>query len=106
MSQQETHEQVTDEQSDNKVSIVTILGSLRVASDNSAVIRAFCNVAPRNISFHHFDSVDDIPLFNPDRASEQIDSVVALKHLIASSLCRSNLSKNTIVKENADGVYW
>ena len=106
MSQQETHEQVTDEQGDNKVSIVAISGSLRVASYNSAVIRAFANVAPSNISFHHFDSVADIPLFNPDRASEQIDSVVAMIHLIASSLCRSNLSKNTIVKENADGVYW
>jgi len=85
LSQQETREQVTDDQGDNKVSIVAISGSLRVASYNSAVIRAFANVAPRNISFHHFDLVADIPLFNPDRASEQIDSVVALKHLIASS---------------------
>jgi chromate reductase len=46
--------------------ILAISGSLRAASNNSALLRALARLAPENISIELFRDLGNLPLFNPD----------------------------------------
>lgn len=85
LSQQASSKDVAPDINGNTLSILAISGSLRSASYNSSILRAFARLAPDHINFYHFDSVADIPLFSPDRESEHIDVIVELKRLVATS---------------------
>jgi NAD(P)H-dependent FMN reductase len=46
--------------------VLAISGSLRVASINSALLRAAARLAPPNVEVRLFRTVGELPLFNPD----------------------------------------
>ena len=62
-----------------KTRLLAISGSLRKTSYNSAAIKALASLAPSHIEVFVFDGVQDLPLFNPDREDEEINSVMMLK---------------------------
>ena len=46
--------------------VLTISGSLRAASNNTALLRAVARLAPADISVELFRDLGNLPLFNPD----------------------------------------
>ena len=48
------------------MNILAISGSLRAASNNTALLRAVARLAPADISVELFRDLADLPLFNPD----------------------------------------
>ena len=46
--------------------ILAISGSLRAASNNTALLRAVARLAPADISVELFRDLGNLPLFNPD----------------------------------------
>lgn len=69
----------------NNIRILAISGSLRKESYNTALIRAVAKLAPKGIDVIVFDEMDLIPLFNPDRESENIKAVEKLKKELKNS---------------------
>lgn len=61
----------------NKIKLLAISGSLRKASYNTAAIKALQILAPSEINIT-IGSIDDLPLFNPDREDECIPALEAL----------------------------
>lgn len=58
----------------NEIRILAISGSQRKESYNAAALRARQDLLPDNVSLPFF-SIANLPLFNPDREAEAIDSV-------------------------------
>ena len=52
--------------------ILAISGSLRVASLNSALLRAAARLAPAGINVVVYRGLGDLPLFNPDIEANEI----------------------------------
>lgn len=65
--------------------ILALSGSLRAASLNSALLRAFARLAPAEISIRQFDGMAHLPLFNPDLEQTHLPAVEALRDAIRSA---------------------
>lgn len=65
--------------------ILAISGSLRKKSYNTALISAVAKLAPKGIDVIIFDEMELIPLFNPDRETENIPVVTKLRNEIKKS---------------------
>jgi chromate reductase, NAD(P)H dehydrogenase (quinone) len=68
-----------------RVSVLTLSGSLRAASLNSAFCRALVRLAPRGVSAIHYAGLGDLPLFNPDREPEPPPVVVDFRDAVAGA---------------------
>jgi len=67
------------------IRILALSGSLRKKSYNSALIKAVAKLAPNGIKIVIFDEMDTLPLFNPDRESENINVIRKLKNELKKS---------------------
>ncbi len=56
--------------------LLTISGSLRAASSNTALLRAAAALAPSEIEVVPFDSIGNLPHFNPDLDGESVSPFV------------------------------
>jgi NAD(P)H-dependent FMN reductase len=65
--------------------ILAISGSLRVASINSALLRAAARLSPPNVEVRLFRTVGELPLFNPDLEPRMPPQVSALHAEVAAS---------------------
>jgi len=61
------------------VRILAISGSLRKESYNTSLINAISKLAPKGIDVVVFNDIGLIPLFNPDRETENLIAVKKLK---------------------------
>jgi len=57
---------------------LAISGSLRVASKNTALLRAVAQIAPSNITIELYRDLGKLPLFNPDLENDPPQSVISL----------------------------
>ena len=64
------------------IKLLGISGSLRKGSYNTAVLNATTRLLPTNINMTIFSSMEQIPLFNPDREQENIAAVEELKNAL------------------------
>ena len=51
---------------EGRMKILTISGSLRAGSSNSAILRVAARVAPASVVVELFTGIDSLPFFNPD----------------------------------------
>jgi chromate reductase len=65
--------------------ILAISGSLRVASLNSALLRAVARLAPADINVELYRGLGDLPLFNPDIEASDPAPVADLRTQILSA---------------------
>ena len=65
--------------------ILAISGSLRVASLNSALLRAVARLAPADINIVLYHGLGDLPLFNPDIQASDPPPVADLRTQILSA---------------------
>ncbi|HEX4506316.1 MAG TPA: NADPH-dependent FMN reductase [Alphaproteobacteria bacterium] len=56
---------------------LTISGSLRAASSNTAALEAFALLAPPRLTVRRYDGLDRLPAFNPDLESGDLPGEVA-----------------------------
>lgn len=63
--------------------ILTISGSLRAVSSNTAVLEALALLAPPEAAVLRYDALDQLPAFNPDLESGDLpDAVARLRTLV------------------------
>jgi chromate reductase len=68
------------------VSVLTINGSLRNGSVNGAVLETVRSIAPANVAVTAFDSLADLPPFNPDNDRDPLPPhVCGLRQALAAS---------------------
>jgi NAD(P)H-dependent FMN reductase len=67
-----------------KIKLLALSGSLRKDSFNTSALKALTQLAPDVVTVSIF-SLEKLPLFNPDREDEYIDSVATLKSMLKSS---------------------
>jgi NAD(P)H-dependent FMN reductase len=65
--------------------LVAFCGSLRAASINAALLRAFARVAPAGVEVAIFPSLGILPLFNPDLEPDPPPAVRALQAAVAGA---------------------
>jgi len=65
--------------------ILSISGSLRAASVNSALLRAAARLAPPEIEVRVYLGVQALPLFNPDLEAEVPHEVIDLREEVAAA---------------------
>ena len=66
--------------------LLTISGSLRVASSNTAALEALALLAPPEVTVRRYDELDRLPAFNPDLESGELPDVVGrLRTLIGEA---------------------
>ena len=62
---------------------LSISGSLRAASSNTAALEALALLAPQGVTVQRYDGLDRLPAFNPDLESGDLpDTVARLRGLI------------------------
>jgi chromate reductase len=65
---------------------LTISGSLRAASSNTAALKAFALLAPPAVTVRRYGELDRLPAFNPDLESGDLpDAVVRLRTLVGQA---------------------
>lgn len=64
---------------------LAISGSLRTASTNTELLRAFARHTPPSCSVDVYDRLGELPLFNPDLEGETPDSVLHLAREVEAS---------------------
>ena len=65
---------------------LTISGSLRAASSNTAALEALALLAPATVTVRRYDELDQLPAFNPDlEGGDPPDSVARLRALIGQA---------------------
>ena len=57
--------------------LLTISGSLRAASSNTAVLQAAAKLAPAGVAIELYRQLGDLPHFNPDFDNERVPAIVA-----------------------------
>ncbi len=68
---------MTYQQPTNKIlQLLAISGSLRATSSNTILLRAAATLAPSNVKIILYDSIADLPHFNPDLDSENAPPAV------------------------------
>ena len=65
--------------------VLAISGSLRLASINSALLRAAARLSPPNVEVRLFRTVGELPLFNPDLEPRMPPQVATLHAEVAAS---------------------
>src|SRR6187551_310051 len=65
--------------------LLTISGSLREGSYNTALARAAADVAPENVEVELFDGLGELPLFDADLEGDANDAVRHLRERIAAA---------------------
>jgi NAD(P)H-dependent FMN reductase len=65
--------------------VLAISGSLRVASVNSALLRATARLAPNEIEVRVYAKIQTLPLFNPDLEAEVPPEVKTLRDEVAAA---------------------
>jgi chromate reductase len=66
--------------------ILTISGSLRAASSNSAALGALALLAPPGVTVRRYQELEQLPAFNPDLESGDLpDAVARLRNLIGQA---------------------
>lgn len=65
------------------MNLLTLSGSLRRDSANTALLQALADVAPASFEVRHFDGLRDLPLFNPDTEEQQNAAVSAFRVALA-----------------------
>ena len=66
--------------------VVAVSGSLRAGSSNAALLHAAAAVAPADMQFVFYDSLDALPHFNPDDDVDEPPAIVqALRELLRSA---------------------
>jgi chromate reductase, NAD(P)H dehydrogenase (quinone) len=61
--------------------VLSVSGSLRAASTNSAVLRTALHVAPKDVEVRFFEGLAGLPAFNPDLDADPLPpAVAALRH--------------------------
>ena len=68
-----------------RLSVLALSGSLRTASINSAFCRALVRLAPPGMNAFHYDSLGELPLFNPDLESAPPAAVGRFRDAIAAA---------------------
>jgi chromate reductase, NAD(P)H dehydrogenase (quinone) len=66
------------------IRLLTISGSLRAASSNTALLRAAAQLAPDGIQVERYEDLANLPHFNPDLEANWPESVLDLKARIAA----------------------
>lgn len=69
----------------NRMRILAISGSLRAASVNSAVLRAAAALAPSNVKIEICDRIGRLPHFNPDLDAAQPQAVLDFRAAIQAA---------------------
>lgn len=65
--------------------ILALSGSLRAASNNSALLRAMARLSPHGVAIDVYQGLGELPLFNPDLEASDPFAVAQLRsHIIAS----------------------
>ena len=65
---------------------LTISGSLRAASSNTAALEALALLAPPEVTVRRYDGLDRLPAFNPDLESGDLpDEVARLRTLVGQA---------------------
>jgi NAD(P)H-dependent FMN reductase len=62
--------------------LLTISGSLRIASSNTSILRAAPLLAPPGVVIEHYDSLGSLPHFNPDLEERPPVEVVQLHECV------------------------
>jgi len=66
--------------------LLTVSGSLRAASSNTAALEALALLAPPGVTVRRYDGLDRLPAFNPDLESGDLPTPVArLRTLIGQA---------------------
>jgi len=65
--------------------LLTLSGSLRQRSSNTAVLEAVRILAPSSVQVTPFTGLANLPYFNPDREFESIPEVLEFRALLGSS---------------------
>lgn len=65
--------------------LLAISGSLRAASNNSALLRALIRVAPDSITVSVYTGMSTLPLFNPDLEAKDPTPVADLRQRIVAA---------------------
>lgn len=56
--------------------LLTVSGSLRAASSNTAALEAIALMAPPEVTVRRYDGLDTLPAFNPDLESGGLPEAV------------------------------
>jgi chromate reductase len=67
------------------ITVLGLSGSLRAASQNTALLRAAARVAPRAVRVQVYPSLGDLPLFNPDLEATDPAPVARLRERIIAA---------------------
>ena len=67
------------------MNILAISGSLRAASNNTALLRAVARLAPPGIVVELFDDLGNLPLFNPDIENAEIPVVARFRRQLIAA---------------------
>lgn len=65
--------------------VLALSGSLRVASGNTALLRAVARLAPSDMAVELFDGLGRLPLFNPDLETADPSPVAYLREQVMSA---------------------
>lgn len=65
--------------------LLTISGSLRAESYNTALARAAAELAPPDVEVEHFEGLGGLPLFDADREGDENEAVLHLRESIAAA---------------------
>ncbi len=67
------------------ITILTIAGSLRAASLNTALLRAIARLAPPPFDVRIYPGLGELPLFNPDLDADSLPAVTGLRDAIVAA---------------------
>jgi NAD(P)H-dependent FMN reductase len=67
------------------VRLLAVSGSLRQASSNSILLRAAELLCPEGVRVAHYESIGDLPHFNPDLLEDPPEAVIALRAIIGQA---------------------
>ena len=65
--------------------ILAISGSIRRDSTNSALLRAACEAAPRDVAFTLYEGMGSLPIFSPDHTDPLSPGPAALRQALQAS---------------------
>lgn len=76
---------VSSAATDRVFRVLTLSGSLRAASSNTALLQAAASLAPSQLVLHQYVAWGDMPAFNPDQESQAPASVEAFRDALRNA---------------------
>lgn len=76
---------VSSAATDRVFRVLTLSGSLRAASSNTALLQAAASLAPPQLVLHQYVAWGDMPAFNPDQESQAPASVEAFRDALRNA---------------------